>query len=182
MRGAIVLESESKGVQKGQTRTDGVAQKTGTGGAKQWVNGWANQRSSNWQSTRSRTLKRQLVPILKWRESLRMLEFYSHEEQTQVVASELSKLSVGQALILVSGVGVAKVQIPYQSPPFANAPKTHASRLASFRELQANWTSSIESVLEERRLVVDRFLSQIRGDRQEQDAVPAQENSGLLGI
>jgi len=140
----------------------------------------SRQDSGAWQHTNSSShsisYRQQLVPIMRWREVLRIIEFLSFEDQIRMTASDVARQRTGQCFLYVSGIGVLQVQIPLAKDPFKRTPKTLAKRLQEFfanlqtlpqyhraadvisfrQQLLENFTTELQRLSQQRPLAIGR--------------------------
>lgn len=144
-------------------RTTARSQRNGRGGstAKQSTTSSSWQRTSS--TTKSQTWKQTLVPILKWRDVLTSVTFFTAEEQLLEAASRFPRLATGTAIVRVSGKGVAEVRFPLIRNPFRNTPKYFARKLAAFQQecMQLPGTMAPRSILEARNSILNELLAQL---------------------
>lgn len=121
--------------------------------------------SSSTSSSNSQgiTHKQTLVPKHSWWRVLRMLQFWSAEEQYLQVASQLARQQAGQAMVYCNGLGAQQFQFPLLKSPFHNTPRYAAKKLAEAkRQLLARPEfDSLENTQIYRQQFLDLFLAQL---------------------
>jgi len=121
--------------------------------------------SSSASSSKSQgvTHKQTLVPKHSWRRVLRMLQFWTADEQYLQVASRLAGQRAGQAMVYCNGLGAQQFQFPLLKIPFHNTPRYAAKKLAEAKRqlLSRPEFDSIENIQVYRQQFLDLLLSQL---------------------
>ena len=121
--------------------------------------------SSSTSSSKSQSIthKQTLVPQHSWRRVLRMLQFWTADEQYLQVASRLARQRAGQAMVYCNGLGAQQFQFPLLKVPFHNTPRFAAKKLAEAKRLllARSEFDSIENIQIHRQKFLDLLLAQL---------------------
>ncbi|HEX3151196.1 MAG TPA: hypothetical protein VHR66_24170 [Gemmataceae bacterium] len=98
-------------------------------------------------TSRSRTYKQSLVPIIETRHVVTSVQFFTREEQEAMKASALTKLATGEAFLHVTGAPACPVQFPLAKDPYARTPHYARRREVDHQAMQE--TSSAFATLDE---------------------------------
>lgn len=101
-------------------------------------NGTTRTSTDNWSDTSSNTNgvthKQTVIPRMAWRKILKMVEFWTAEEQYQRLASRIAAQQVGQAFLYFNGLGAQQFRFPLLPDPFAATPNYALKKLAAYRQ------------------------------------------------
>ncbi len=125
-------ELSSTGTQSARTNTNQNTQSEGTSIADSVQETKSEGEDHGTNQSTGITRKQQLVPIQKWRDILKFMEFFSAEEQVRLDAARIARLQPGEALMLTADGNVQQVRIPLPTEPFAKEPSWGKSKLKHF--------------------------------------------------
>lgn len=146
-----------------RARSAAQGRSSGRGGS----TGSTQTSGTNWGRTIGRsvgvTYKQSLVPILKWREIIASVTFFTPDEQLIKAASGISRLLTGEAIVQITGVGVAQVMFPLIHNPYAKTPKFLARKIVElWRELARRPEyATPAAIAAERSAVIDRLVAEL---------------------
>jgi hypothetical protein len=97
-----------------------------------------------------------------WQRSVNRGASVSYRQQ--LMASAVARQRTGQCLVYVAGVGVAQVEIPFASDPFAGTPRTLQKKLAAYFEQlhQLPQYHQLAAVIEYRRQLLPNVIRELR--------------------
>lgn len=125
-------------------------------------------------TSRSRTWKQQLVPIIETRQVVTSVQFFTKEEQEATKASALTRLATGEAFLHVSGAAAVPVRFPLAADPFARTPRFGARREAEQQALQERLPAfaTLAEIQADREALVAALVQRLYDlmDRAENDA------------
>ncbi len=132
-------------------------------------------------TTRSRTKKQQLVPVIETRSVVTSVQFFTREEQEAEAARDLTKLATGQALLYVSGTPATPVQFPLSVDPYAKTPQFGRKKVATHRATQERQPAfaTLAEMRSERDRMLRSLVTQLHALIEEADHRPA---SPLLAL
>lgn len=162
------------------TRTQGEVNSSNAskGGAR----GKSEEHSSNWSTsttrTRTRTRKQTILPVLRTRDVLSSVTFFTPDEHDREAAAILAAKDTGQAILHVSGKALFHVTLPLAKDRLKHAPHTLAQLETAYRaHLRAlPFFHTPEAVFAERKHFVDVLL---RNLREVTDALPDESTAAL---
>ena len=120
--------------------------------------------SSSWNRTTNRSLNinyaQQWLPKYEWREVLKFIEWFSNEEQQQMIAGDIAREKDGGCHIVISGLGILRVRMPLCGDPFANAPHALYAELRKYVQQvkQLPIYHSTPNILAERKAQIQRTI------------------------
>jgi len=123
--------------------------------------------SENWSFKRqqggSRTRKQQLVPVIKTREIVTSVEFFTADELNLTVASRMTRLDVGESFMYCAGKPVCLVHVPLIQDPYRRAPKSAAKKWQEFLEelLERPEYHRPDAIFRERQRLLENLLSEV---------------------
>jgi hypothetical protein len=106
-----------------QSRTDSQGSSHARGSSTSSASQRTTTQSHSSGTTRSRTRKQQLVPVVETHQVVTSVQFLTREEQEALQASALTRLNTGEAFLHVTGSAAVQVQLPYAVDPFARTPR-----------------------------------------------------------
>lgn len=98
----------------------------------------SRNRQMSWQQSNSITLSQTLVPVLRWREVLRMIEFYTYDEQVTEIARQIAVQPTGHAFLYESPGLIEQVYVPMPQDPFRGTPRSAVRRIGEFHRQLRN--------------------------------------------
>ncbi len=111
------------------------ASQTGSSSSKATSDQVGTSRSRSRTRGLTRTHRQTLVPILRWRDIVSSVQFFTADEQTGVLARQVATLPTGAAFVYHAGQPPAVVRFPWHPDPFAMTPKARAKKVQAFRNL-----------------------------------------------
>jgi hypothetical protein len=159
--------SESHGrqmqsLQAAVTRASKESSSRGQAKGSSWGVSQSNSRS--WGSSHSMTIKQTLVPVFRQFQAVTGIQFFSPEEWNLTVASQLTRLGVGECGFYVRGLGLCYGRLPLSVDRLAKTPKTASRRIAAddARLLGLSWFMSPEDIEQQRRKFFQSLLRELR--------------------
>lgn len=165
--GDQIGSSETFGVQV-QSLKDAVTrakkESSSQGGSTGNSTGRTQSNSRTWGTSNSLTVKQTLVPIFKQFYAVTGVQFFSPEEWNLTVASELTRLGIGECAFYVRGLGLCYGRLPLCIDRLAKTPQTALRRIAAddHRLNDLSWFKSPEEIDRQRRRFFQSLLRELR--------------------
>lgn len=126
-------------VEQARNEQSGKSNQSGNTSGHSSAQGTTQTSGKNWSKTMTRgmsvTRKQSLVPIIRTREIVTSVQFYSTEEQFLEAARDIALLPCGTCFLYVAAKGVSRVVLPLARNPLGGLPKYSAKMLGQLRKL-----------------------------------------------
>ncbi len=159
-----------------EAKSQVFSERSREGGSK----GTSHQQSRNWSKSknwqRTLTKKQTLVPIIKTKEVVTSVQFYTPDEHMLEQAADVTRFERGEAAMLVSGHGLAYVKLPLAEDILGGVANKARRNMLAFRdELHKLPLFTTEKAIQaERQQLLDRITKLIDDAiRRDKTALPA---------